>query len=418
MKNLLAFILFIVFSFSLQGQDVDYARKVLNKLSSKGFHGRGYVKKGDQKAAAYLARQFKKDELLSFDSGYFQAYSFPINTFPGKVDVSINGIQLVPGQDFVLSCSAPSTEGTATIIRLPDTISTDSGFLQSIEPYQKQHVFLVSAYYPRKFYGKTLDGIEGIIVLTDKTPWWHVSNGDEVQGTIWLRVLKEAMSASAQQIEIHAQSVYELQHQTQNVIGFVRGKTHPERFIAFTAHYDHLGMMGKKTWFPGANDNASGTAMVADLARYYAQPENQPDYSIVFMLFSGEEAGLYGSNYYVEHPLFMLEQIDLLINLDMVGTGSDGITVVNGKAYGNVMDAFNKINEGNKYLADIKARGEACNSDHCPFYQKGVKSIFIYTRGKEHTAYHSVKDNNDDFPFTAYDGLFKLLTKYVDEIQE
>jgi len=212
--------------------------------------------------------------------------------------------------------------------------------------------------------------------------------------------------------------MFELEHQTQNVIGFVRGKKYPELFIAFTAHYDHLGMMGKRTYFPGANDNGSGTAMVTDLAKYYAQPENQPDYSIVFMLFSGEEAGLFGSNYYADHPLFRLEQITMLINLDMVGTGSEGITVVNGKAYKNVMDAFEKINEGNKYLSEIKARGEACNSDHCPFYQKGVKSIFIYTRGKEHTAYHSVKDTADDFPFTAYDGLFKLLTKYVDEIQE
>jgi hypothetical protein len=102
----------------------------------------------------------------------------------------------------------------------------------------------------------------------------------------------------------------------------------------------------------------------------------------------------------------------------MVGTGSEGITVVNGKAYNDVMIAFNKINDEHNYLAVIKARGEACNSDHCPFYKIGVKSIFIYTMGKEHTEYHTVTDVSENFPFSAYDNLFSLLTQYVAEIQE
>ena len=97
----------------------------------------------------------------------------------------------------------------------------------------------------------------------------------------------------------------------------------------------------------------------------------------------------------------------------MVGSGSEGITGVNGTMYDTLMERMQLINEENDYLTNIKLRGESCNSDHCPFYRKGVKSIFIYTRGKELTAYHTPTDNSDNFPFTAYNGLFGLLTDLI-----
>jgi aminopeptidase YwaD len=149
------------------------------------------------------------------------------------------------------------------------------------------------------------------------------------------------------------------------------------------------------------------------LAKYYSSPENQPYRSIAFIAFSGEEAGLKGSNYFIEHPLLPLEKIQMLINLDMVGSGSEGITVVNGDLFPDVMESFERINAANNYLPEIKMRGESCSSDHCPFYQKGVKSVFIYTRGPEHMAYHTPEDNSENFPFTAYNGLFDLLTDYI-----
>jgi Zn-dependent M28 family amino/carboxypeptidase len=196
-------------------------------------------------------------------------------------------------------------------------------------------------------------------------------------------------------------------------VGYVKGRKQPDRFVVFTAHYDHLGMMGKDTYFPGANDNGSGTAMLLDLARHYSEKRNRPDYSMAFMAFSGEEAGLFGSKYYVENPLFDMRAILLLVNLDMVGTGSEGITIVNGKAYKSLYDQMVEINDKKKYLSQIKDRGEACNSDHCPFYNTGIKSIFIYTMGEEHLEYHNVNDSGDRLPFTAYEGLFRLLRDYV-----
>ena len=83
----------------------------------------------------------------------------------------------------------------------------------------------------------------------------------------------------------------------------------------FTAHYDMIGSFGEGNYFPGASDNGSGTAMVLDLARHFSSGR-KPFYSVAFMLFSGEEAGLLGSTHYVDHPLFPLERIKLVINLD------------------------------------------------------------------------------------------------------
>lgn len=420
MKKLSVFVLFLI-PFCFLGQDIEYARSIIKKLSSKQLHGRGYVKQGDLKAAEYIANQFKKNGVSPLGSSYFQSYNLPINTFPGKIRLSIDRQKLKPGTDWVISSSSPSINRSFNLIHLPDTITTDSGFLVSARSIANKDVFLVTTYLSRKLYGKDVAGFRGVVVIDTnvlKLPGWHVSNGNKVSKTCWLKVKNEALAENASSLTISVGAEYYSSYKTQNVLGFVRGKKYPDRYLVFTAHYDHLGMMGNKTYFPGANDNASGTAMVLDLARYYSMEEHQPDYSIIFMLFSGEESGLNGSKWYVKNPIVRLEQMYLLVNLDMIGTGSEGITVVNGKAYNDVITEFKAINDTKKYLKEIKARGEACNSDHCPFYQTGVKSIFIYTRGKEHTDYHTISDKLDEQMLTAYEGLFRLLTDYAEKIQE
>jgi len=397
----------------LQSQNLDYARQMHNKLTSKAFHGRGYVKNGDGKAAQFIAKQFSQDRLQAFNDDYFQYYDFPVNTFPAKIKLEIEGVKLIPGEDFVISSSASSVDGTFNLHFVPDSVNNEDLFLTYLEKTNFKNQYLVVEGKFRKLYGKTIPGIKGVILLTEKTPYWHVSNSGQVDSTIWLKIKKDRLPTDAASISLQAENTFIPNYQTQNVIAFVKGKKQPERFVVFSAHYDHLGMMGNKTIYPGANDNGSGTAMLLDLARHYSLPENQPDYSIAFMAFSGEERGLMGSTFYAEHPLFPLEQIELLINLDMVGTGSEGITIVNSTVFPDLFNRFVTLNEKGNYLKEVKERGESCNSDHCPFYEKGVQSIFIYTRGEEHMHYHTPFDNADNFPFTAYDGLFKLLTAVV-----
>ncbi len=407
-------VIIIVFSFlfvySANGQDLQYVKKTNHKLCSKSYHGRGYVKQGDAKAAKFVASEFKKAGLKGFTDNYYQPYDFAINTFPGKITVKANGKKLVPGTDFVISLSSPGLHGSFPLIWIPDTVSTAEQLVKFMETGSAKDGFLVLPQSFKKLYGTDLPWGRGAILLEEKQPWWHVSNGREVGNSVWLKIDQHKLPKSTQTIQIDFDNKFVEHYQTQNVAAYIEGSAVKDTFIVFTAHYDHLGMMGNKAFFPGSSDNASGTTMVLDLARYYSL--HPPKYSMAFILYSGEEVGLMGSSYFAEHPLFPLNRIKILVNLDMIGTGSEGITVVNGKVYNNLFQKLIAINDKHHYLPEIKSRGEACNSDHCPLYKKGVKAIFIYTRGKEYQEYHSVTDNN--VPYTKYEDFFKLIRDFAD----
>ena len=169
-----------------------------------------------------------------------------------------------------------------------------------------------------------------------------------------------------------------------------------------------------KAWFPGANDNASGISMLLELAHHYAQ--NPGKYSMAFIAFGGEEAGLIGSRHYTLYPLFPLENIKVLINLDLVGTGDDGMTVVNGSIFQKDFEKLVAINQDKQYMPTIKKRGTAANSDHYFFSKRGVKAFFFYTLGGI-KAYHDIYDRAETLPLTRYTEFFQLMKDFIN-IQE
>ncbi|MBE9491465.1 MAG: M28 family peptidase [Bacteroidetes bacterium] len=414
--NKLLIVIFFVFSVFSFSQDLSYARYVINELSSPSMRGRGYAGKGDHKAEKFIRGEFKKYDVKPFKNDYLQTLSLSINTFPHKIHLRINNEELQPGKDYLVSSSSPAIKGTFNVVWLLNDSLFDKEKDKRFEDMDLSDKFIITDKYHKELKKENLFGSKGVIILKgeDEKLWWHVSNGNKVLGFVALDVKKGKISPEVKQVNLNIRNKFIKEYKTSNVIGYVKGKTEPDTFIVFTAHYDHLGMMGKRSYFPGANDNASGTAMVMNIARYFSNPENQPDYSVAFMLFAGEEAGLYGSRYYVDHPLFPLSNIRFLINLDMVGTGSDGITIVNGKIFKREFDRMCKINEKNGYLNEIKERGEACNSDHCPFYKKDIPAVFIYTRGKEYSEYHTINDVAKDLPLTEYKDLFLLLVDFVE----
>lgn len=204
------------------------------------------------------------------------------------------------------------------------------------------------------------------------------------------------------------------EHQTNNVIGFLPAAKKTKKTIVFTAHYDHLGRLGKDTYFPGANDNASGTAMLIALAKHF---KNNPiKYNIAFIAFAGEEVGLLGSKFYIENPIFPIEDISFLLNLDIFGSGEDGITVVNGTIFKNHFDLLTNINEEKKLLTQLKARGYAANSDHYWFTDAGVPSFFIYTMGPN-KQYHDPLDTYENLSFAEVNDLTMLLTTFIERLK-
>lgn len=101
-----------------------------------------------------------------------------------------------------------------------------------------------------------------------------------------------------------------------NVIGYVRGTRLPDQYIVVSAHFDHLGTRGKSVYH-GADDNASGTAALLAMAKYFAT--HPPEHSMIFAAFDAEEKGLQGAKYFVKNPPVPIGQIEINVNMDMLG---------------------------------------------------------------------------------------------------
>ncbi|RDC54786.1 aminopeptidase [Pedobacter chinensis] len=379
MKNFL--ILFVLLSTSFcYAQDSVYTRKMVNTLSSKEFWGRGYTKDGMKKAADFLAAEYKKLGLIPFSDSYKQDFNFPVNTFPGKMMVQINGKKLIPGKDFIVSNESPGIKQKATLIPIDSLNYQASPFLK--------------------------------VSLKDKLTW---SVGTEVGNNTQIQINKKNFTETPKEINVEIENKFIENFKASNVCGLLKGTKYPDSILIITAHYDHLGGMGKDTYFPGANDNAAGIATLLSLAKYYAT--NPPPFSVGFICFAAEEAGLLGSRYYTQNPLSPLSNIKFLINLDLVGTGEAGMTVVNATVYPKAFSLLNEINDEHKYISKINPRGKAANSDHYFFSEKGVLAFFIYTQGGP-TAYHDVFDKPETLPLTEYNDLFKLIVNFNKKIME
>ena len=120
MRLIFSWILSFLLSCQLStAQDSSYARTIVNTLASDQYNGRGYVLNGCNRAGDYIANEFDKLELVKgYGNTYFQPFSFPVNTFPGKMVVSLNNRKLIPGADYIVSASCPSIKGTFQVVTI------------------------------------------------------------------------------------------------------------------------------------------------------------------------------------------------------------------------------------------------------------------------------------------------------------
>lgn len=406
--------LLVLLSLCTFAQDRQYALRMVEDLSSPAMQGRGFVNDGCKKAAYYLADEMEK---LGLSEVQLQKYSFPINTFPGKMKVKVDGKTLTPGYDYVVHPKNSGQKSTFDLVWLPDTVTCEASVYQLIDTTSLDKKMVV---FPTKMENRFNRGVKGIhnaIFLRDKC-YWFTSHSLPSHQDCRLMMRADALPKDAQRIKVDFQSKFIDDFEAYNVIGCIPGSVNPDSTIVFTAHYDHLGKMGKQALFPGANDNATGTAFVMSLAQYYAQHPEKARYTTWFILLSGEEVGLFGSQYNAEYPSFDLDKTRLLINFDMVGTGSEGIQMVNSTVFPEITQVMREVNTEHNCVETIKDRGESCNSDHCPYYQKGVPALFIYTLGSENNEYHTVTDTPDKTRFTAYEGFFELITKTAERANE
>jgi hypothetical protein len=178
-----------------------------------------------------------------------------------------------------------------------------------------------------------------------------------------------------------------------NVIGIVRGKS--DEAVVIGAHYDHLGKTGDAIC-RGADDNASGTAVVLEMAaRFGKKPAAR---TVVLIAFSGEEAGCFGSRYYVNHPAVALEKTVAMVNLDMVGRLKEQLTVFGA----DTGDSFRRhLSDSALKIAFNKDPGG--QSDHTSFQMKKIPAVHLFTGS--HADWHKPSDTPDKL---NYEGLGRV----------
>jgi hypothetical protein len=207
-----------------------------------------------------------------------------------------------------------------------------------------------------------------------------------------------------------------------NVVGYLPGET--DEYVLIGAHYDHLGLGEqfslapdlKGTVHPGADDNASGTAGVIELARWFSTQPKQKR-GIVFMTFAGEELGLLGSSYYAEHPDFPLEKCVAMINMDMIGRVRNGKLYIGGVATGTGFRAL-LDRESPKFTLhlDYSDTSGYGSSDHTSFTAKQVPVLFFFSG--LHSDYHKPSDTWDKIDAPEASKVLQLVADVTDDLRE
>ncbi len=413
--------------------DSTVIREHIAVLSADSLEGRKVGSEGEAKAAEYIIEQFQQIGLkpAGDDKSFKQAFEFTSEIrFGPSNSLKIDSRELKIGDDFVpLKISHVGDFSFTSLVYVGFGIELDSVEHHDYEGIDVEGKAVLisrfapdgnephSAYYDAatidaKIAEATKHGVSGIFFFTPEDQDDSLSQRKRSHPTerdIPIFYLKrtvfddkhstpEALASSSFSGEADLQRIKSTGH---NVLGFLAGKKATDnRTVVVGAHYDHLGWGGPGSGslytgkepqiHNGADDNASGTAGVIELARYFASKADELDYSILFMTFSGEESGLLGSNYFVKNPTIELDDVTFMINMDMIGRLKEekGLPV---QGVGT-SPAFKEYFE--KYDGDFKITTSESGvgpSDHTAFYNGGVPTLFFFTGA--HKQYHRPTDD-------------------------
>ena len=414
MKRLLL-LFFVCVAVQVSAQDLGHYKEIIKELSAAKYHGRGYAMKGANKAGKWIAKEFAK---VGADEVVCQPFTHNINTFPGKMEFSVDGKRQVPGVDFTLREFNPSIKGEFKLYYIDmENYDADKVFADLALPEWKDAIVVCDFMFTfqhgadfRRMQTKEGCSNAGFIYTWEAPLKFYKAYGDVVKekSIIWVT---PDFPTDAKSVKLNIENEFLEDCECFNVIAKVEGKRHDKHYV-FTAHYDHLGLLGKRTYYPGAHDNASGTAAIITLAAYYAM--NTPEYDIYFIAFSGEDANLRGSEWYAQHPVAPLSEIKYLINLDMINDNNASLycEVSNEGMEGYAQ--FEKINTEKGYFEALDRAELADNSDHYPFAIRNVPCIFFMNEnGDAFKYYHTVYDTWENSIFDYYEPTFNLIKDFI-----
>lgn len=208
-----------------------------------------------------------------------------------------------------------------------------------------------------------------------------------------------------------------------NVIGHLTGET--DTVIMMGAHYDHLGWGGPSSLYTGkekmihngADDNASGVACMLETARYFASTEGRPHHSMLFIAFTGEEAGLLGSSHFAKNMTVDSSKVRMMLNVDMIGRLADqdtGLAVMGTGTAVEFKSFFDSLDTGDLTLA-TKESGTG-PSDHTIFYNRKIPSLHFFTGA--HSDYHKPSDDIETIDIEGIVRVTSLITDVVSHFDQ
>ena len=408
MKNIILSLILFLCALSASAQDTNYMRQVLRQLTSEQFKGRGYSFRGDSIAAEYIRKELRRLQVKPLADNYFQSYSFSTFAMEGPLRLKVNDRKLKPYENFRVPAWSKSTWGEYKVITVSPEVMVDTDamrkflkknndMLQDVFVYIDAGKWQISSLGDAKKVMAAVDNLRrrnpfnsrGIIVGLNSLNTCSPAYTDYEHGYAYIEVLDSLMPQKVKTLNCDIFTQFNPDYKTQNIYGYVPGEV--DTMVVYTAHYDHLGTMGDSVVFYGAHDNASGVATVLDIARMAVR--EKPHYTHVFCFFSGEEAGLKGSKYAAEHPVFDLSKVRLLINIDMFCGGDEGLMIFNADAPETrpFVDRLETLNEVLQIAPEIRRRANRPNSDHW-YFSKQVPAVFILTMGQRYGGYHDPQD--------------------------
>ncbi len=494
MRKLIVIFFFITTALFAQQQDsiaIRYSKiitasnlsKDLHVIASDKYEGRETGKKGQKKAAKYIAKQFMAAGIPPYkEDTYYQEFLLNVIS-PKPAEVSINGKLYKGNKDYY---SYPGeTEQTieaGNIFFLGYGIQEDRYndykdtnvkgkvlMILSGEPVSKDSLSLVtgketksmwSGYYRTKSKKAKEAGVKVLLIVEDdisddildnkhrletsrmelesnkvEMPTLFISkqmandifqnktNVDEIQQKI-------SNTQTPLSIDIKTDIVINIKNDikkvsSENVLGYIEGGDLKDQLIIVTAHYDHLGMESRKTIFNGADDDGSGTVAVIALAEAFAKAKKEgfgPRRSMLFMTVAGEEKGLLGSSYYVEHPVFPLANTVCDLNIDMIGRidekhsknpnyiyliGSDKLSSKLHSISENVNKTYSNLELDYTYNDEKDKNRFYYRSDHYNFAKKGIPVIFYFNG--VHEDYHKETDDVKKINFEKIEHISRFI---------
>lgn len=441
----------------------DDMKKHLYIIASKEMEGRDTPSPGLEKAATYIEDHFKSLGLTPGNNGsYRQQYPLYKDSALGA-DVKINGVAFELFKDFQPASTNYSAEmrfsevvfagygitddqrddykdldvsgklvlildGTPTGYKAATTargqISASSAFGKLTNASKKGAVALLVVYnnFPRKVTPMVTNwNMRGRFTAKQNPFVFNISQAvaEKLMGEEGKNILEKAKDGSlpsktySGEVELAFSKASKKTFAT-NVLAVLEGTDLKEEYVVLTAHYDHIGKRNDTTIYYGADDDGSGTTGILELAQAFTEAKKAgkgPRRSIVFMTVSGEEKGLWGSEYYSNHPVFPLDKTTVDLNIDMIGRigteylkdkdstnyvyiiGDDKLSTDLAPITDQVNNTYLKMKLDRKYNDPNDPNRFYFRSDHYNFAEKGVPIIFYFNG--THADYHRATDTPD-----------------------